>query len=51
MHRVATVRGKYLENEIFSSQEKVRKFCGWPEKFRMDFRESQGKVREFENKW
>ena len=44
--RVATVREKYLENEFFS----VREFCGWPRKFRKDF-ESQGKVREFENKW
>ena len=31
-------------------QEKVREFCGWPGKFRKDM-ESQGKVREFENKW
>ena len=32
--RVATVKGKYLENEIFSSSGKVREFCGWPGKFR-----------------
>ena len=30
-------------------QGKVREFCGWPGKFRKDL-ESQGKVREFENK-
>ena len=35
---------------IFSGQGKVREFCGWSEKFRKDL-ESQGKVREFENKW
>ena len=29
---------------------KVREFCGWSGKFRKEF-ESQGKVREFENKW
>ena len=48
--RVATVRGKYLENDFFSAQGKVRKFSVWPGKFRKDL-ESQGKVREFENKW
>ena len=48
--RVATVRGKYLENDFFSGQGKVRKFSVWPGKFRKDL-ESQGKVREFENKW
>ena len=48
--RVATVREKYLENEIFPGQGKVRKFCGWPGKFRKDL-ENQEKVREFENKW
>ena len=41
--RVATVREKYLENEIFSSQGKVREFYGWPGKFRKDL-ESHGKV-------
>ena len=29
MGRVATVREKYLGNEIFSGQGKVREFCGW----------------------
>ena len=48
--RVATVREKYLEMNIFPGQGKVREFCGWPEKFRKDL-ESQGKVREFENTW
>ena len=43
-------QGKYLENEIFPDQGKVREFCRWAGKFRKDF-ESQGKVREFENKW
>ena len=43
------VREKYLENEFFPGQGKVKEFCGWPGKFRQDF-ESQGKVREFENK-
>ena len=32
---------KYLENEIFPGQGKVREFCGWPGKFRKDL-ESQG---------
>ena len=35
---------------FFSAQGKVRKFSVWPGKFRKDL-ESQGKVREFENKW
>ena len=48
--RVAMVREKYLENEFFSGQEKVREFCGWLGKFRKDL-ESQRKVDEFENKW
>ena len=43
--RVATVRAKYLENEIFPGQGKVWIFG----KFRKDL-ESQGKVSEFENK-
>ena len=47
--RVATVREKCLENDFFPGQGKARKFCGWPGKFRKDL-ESQGKVREFENK-
>ena len=36
--------------KFFPGQGKVREFCGWPVKFRKDL-ESQGKVREFENKW
>ena len=36
--------------EFFPGQGKIREFCGWPVKFRKDL-ESQGKVREFENKW
>ena len=44
------VGGKYLENEIFPGQGKVGEFCGWPVKFRKNW-ESEGKVREFENKW
>ena len=43
------VREKYLENEYFSGQRKVREFLGWSGKFRKDL-EDQGKVREFENK-
>ena len=35
---------------FFPGQGKVREFCGWPGKFRKDFK-SLGKVREFENKW
>ena len=35
---------------FFPGQGKVREFCGWSGKFRKDL-ESQGKVREFENKW
>ena len=35
---------------IIPGQGEVREFCGWPGKFRKDL-ESQGKVREFENKW
>ena len=35
--------------KFFPGQGKVREFCGWPGKFRKDW-ESQGKVREFENK-
>ena len=34
---------------FFLGQGKVREFCGWPGKFRKDL-ESQGKVREFENR-
>ena len=36
--------------KFFPGQQKVREYCGWSEKFRKDL-ESQGKVREFENKW
>ena len=43
-------QGKNLENDFFPGQGKVREICGWPGKFRKDL-ESQGKVREFENKW
>ena len=35
--------------KFFPGQGKVREFCGWPGKFRKDL-ESQGKVREFENR-
>ena len=35
---------------FFPGQGKVREICGWSRKFRKDL-ESQGKVREFENKW
>ena len=38
--RVATVREKYLENEIFSRSGKRRDFCGWPGKFRKDLERS-----------
>ena len=36
--------------KFFPGQGKVREFCGWSGKFRKKL-ESQGKVREFENKW
>ena len=36
--------------KFFPGQGKVREVCGWPGIFRKDL-ESQGKVREFENKW
>ena len=36
--------------KFFPGQGKVREFCGWSGKLRKDL-ESQGKVREFENKW
>ena len=48
--RVATVREKYVENEIFSRSGKSQGICGSPGKFRKDL-ENQEKVREFENKW
>ena len=36
--------------KFFPGQGKVTEFCGWSGKFRKNL-ESQGKVREFENKW
>ena len=36
--------------KFFPDQGKVREFYGWPGKLRKDL-ESQGKVREFKNKW
>ena len=36
--------------KYFPGQGKVREFCGWSGKLRKDL-ESQGKVRERENKW
>ena len=42
--RIATVR------DFFPGQGKLREFCGWSGKLGKDL-ESQGKVREFENKW
>ena len=36
--------------KFFPGQGKVRELCEWPGKFRKDL-ESQGKVREFKNKW
>ena len=36
--------------KFFPGQGNVREFFCWPEKFRKDL-ESQGKVREFEDKW
>ena len=44
--RIATVRDKYLEHEIFPGQGITREFSGWPGKFRKVL-ESQGKVRDF----
>ena len=35
---------------FFPGLGKIREFCEWPGKFRKDL-ESQGIVREFENKW
>ena len=35
---------------FFPGQGKVTEFCGWPGKFKKHL-ESQGKVRELENKW
>ena len=50
MTRVATVRKKIWKMKFFPGQGKVREFCGWSGKFRKNL-ESQGKVREFKNKW
>ena len=36
--------------KFFLGQGKVREFCGWSGKLRMDL-ESQGKIRDFESKW
>ena len=41
---------KNRKMKFYLGQGKVRAFCGWPWKLRKDL-ESQGKVREFENKW
>ena len=43
------VRENHLEMIFFPDQGKVREFCGWSGKFGKDS-ESQGKIREFENK-
>ena len=48
--RVATVREKYLEKEIFSRSGKSQGILWMAGKFRKDL-ENQGKVRDFENKW
>ena len=48
--RVTMVRENIWTMKFFPVQGKVREFCGWPRKFRKDL-ESQGKAREFENKW
>ena len=51
MHRLLPRSGKNIwKMKFFPDQGKVRKFCGWSGKFRKDL-ESQGKVREFGNKW
>ena len=46
-HGQGKISGKW---NFFQVREKVREFCGWSGKFRKDL-ESQGKVRELENKW
>ena len=43
------VRENIWKMKFFPGQGKVRELCGWTGKFRKDL-ESQGKVREFENK-
>ena len=40
----------FWKMNIFPGQGKLREFCGWSGKLGKDL-ESQGKVREFENKW
>ena len=47
---IATVREKIWKMEFSPDQGKVREFCGWPGKFRKNL-ESEGKVKEFGNKW
>ena len=44
------VRDNIWKMKFFPGQGKVREFCVWSGKFRKDL-ESQGKVREFGNKW
>ena len=48
--RVATVREKFLENEIFPRSGKSQGILWMAREIRKDFK-SQGKVREFGNKW
>ena len=41
-----------LKYRVAMVREKIREFYGWPAKFRKDLiMKSQGKVREFDNKW
>ena len=48
------IQGCHGQGKISGKQNfqvgKVREFCGWSGKFGKDL-ESQGKVREYENKW
>ena len=48
--RVATVREKYLENEIFSRSGNSQEILWMAREIRKDLK-SQEKVRDFENKW
>ena len=41
-HGQGKISGKYLENDFFPGQGKVREFCGWPAKFKKDL-ENQDK--------
>ena len=50
MCRVATVRENIWKMKYFPGQGKVGEFSGWPGKLKKDL-ESQGKVKESENKW